>query len=292
MGIRVESQPVAQPLHALHEELSAPEAEAAAAAITGKNTGTRTSPREAGGASRPSGDVVSKRSDAAALLNTLGRAADAHKRARRHRTTPFMPPGHAKKTAIQKGVEYGAEQGLHHVAEHGAKQALRKAAGAASAALAGLSAGMLALEGLQLGLEQIIGAHEKGHQFGIRDKAATGLGHVLKLATKHPEMSVGQLREQVRSLARRDYTSALAGIKLLHGGKATAKELRELKAEFEGYRKGMEAGLKMVAKLSSAQRRALGGAAMQRSGKKTVDAALERLSREATGADSIHAGTR
>lgn len=280
MGIRVDSQRVAQPGCELQAELSAPEAKAAEEGIAGKNTG----------AARPAADVVSKRSGAAALLSTLGRAADAHKRARSHRTTPFMPPGDAATTAIKKGVIYGAEQRLHHLAEHGAKKALAGAAGTAAATLAGIGGGMIAIEGLKLGLEQIIAAHEMGHQFGIRDKAATGLDHVLKLATKHPEMSAGQLREQVRSLARGDYTSALAGIKLLHGGKATAKELRELKAEFEGYRKGMEAGLTLVAKLSSAQRRALGGAAMQRSGKKTVDAALEQLSREATGADSIHSG--
>lgn len=287
MGTRIEGQRVAFAQARPQAELNSSDTKAAEEALTGDKSSSRTT-----------GDKVeSKRSSAADVLNTLGRAAAKHRRARKARQTPLM--SHPKTTAGVKGGIHAAEQALHHAAEHGMKElaktgatsVLQRAAFTASSVLAGVGAGLAAIEGLKVGLEQIVKAHEKGHQFGIRTKASKGLAHALRLATAHPKMSIAQLRQKVTGIARGDYTSELAAIKKLRGGQARSKDLRELKAEYEGYRKGMEAGLALIGKLSAKQRQALGKVAMQRSGATTVKAAIERLAKQATGADSIHSGS-
>jgi hypothetical protein len=287
MGTRIEGQRVALAQARPQEELSSSDTKAAEETLTSNKSSSRTT-----------GDKVeSKRSSAADVLNTLGRAAAKHRRDRKARKTPLM--NHPGTTAGVKGGIHLGEKVLHHVGEHGmkglaktgAQSALRRAAFTASSVLAGIGAGLAAIEGLKVGLEQIVKAHEKGHQFGIRTKASKGLAHVLRLATAHPKMSIAQLRQKVTGIARGDYSSELAAIKKLRGGQARSKDLRELKAEYEGYRKGMEAGLALIGKLSATQRQALGKAAVQRSGESTVKAAIERLAKQATGADSIHGGS-
>jgi hypothetical protein len=227
---------------------------------------------------------------AAGLLPKLSREASAaadHVMPRRPGGDSGRPRDVAKCAAQEVLFHAAARAGdrLAWLAASKGHATLGAGLGSASAVLGGVGAGLSALAALKWGFERIIEAHQRAHEQDVRWHLARGLAVTLALGLEHPDREIGAVREEAIRRARRDHEQAAIVDRLRRNGQSWPADRRRRRGTMAGWRAGMQAGLRLLARLDPGQRLAIRREIVAAGGE------LERSLQAAAGA-AIAAGGR